>query len=67
VKLAGLSDVLEAGRRVRDARVYNGFSWQERLAANPIQRPARYEPRGHNPVTCCVTGFSAPHDLKRSG
>lgn len=58
-----MHDYLVAGRRLLDSRVYNGFTWEERIAVNPVQRTRR---RHDNPLVCSISGFSAPHDPKGS-
>lgn len=59
-----MHDYLVAGRRLLDSRVYNGFTWDERIAVNPVQRTRR---RHDNPLVCSISGYSAPHDPKGSG
>lgn len=55
----GMPAVLQAGRDVHKQRVYNGFVWAERSAANKPQRVERYE-NGNDPKVCSMTGFSDP-------
>lgn len=55
----GLPAILQMGRDVHKARVYNGFPWKVRTKMNAPQRVERYE-RGNDPKVCSVTGFTDP-------
>lgn len=64
MKLMGMHDYLTAGKALQASRIYNGFTWEERIAVNAVQRTRR---RRDNPTVCSISGYSAPHDLKGSG
>jgi hypothetical protein len=41
---------------------YNGFSWEERIAASPIQTEAVKRGRIRKPAVCGLSGFTRPDD-----
>lgn len=48
-------------------RHYNGWSWKERCAINPIQNRAIRDGSLIKPTICSICGFSKPDDLKGAG
>lgn len=62
---ATINDFITTGKMLGRSRSYNGFDWDARIATNKPQRILRRQLG--EPTTCCITGFSRPHDLKGSG
>jgi hypothetical protein len=46
---------------------YNGFSHEERVATNPVQRAAAQRGEFRFPDTCSICGFSDPPNIRASG
>lgn len=46
---------------------YNGFSHEERVATNPVQRAAAQRGEFRFPDTCSICGFSDPPNIRTSG
>lgn len=46
---------------------YNGFSHEERVATNPVQREAARRGEFQFPYTCSICGFSDPLNIRTTG
>jgi hypothetical protein len=62
--MTGLHDYIVEGRKLAQSRVYNGFTWEERIAVNAVQRQQR---KLHNPMVCSISGYSRPDDPQGAG
>lgn len=66
MRMQGMHDYIDAGRKLNASRWYNGFSPQARNLVNQPQRVERYQ-RGNNPLVCSISGYTRPDDPKGKG